>query len=55
MSKRFGRDLVERWADNPILTADDIPFPCNTVFNAAATRFGDECILLLRVEDLHGR
>ena len=55
MAGRFGRDLVERWEDNPILTADDIPFPCNTVFNAAAARFPDEYILLLRVEDLSGR
>ena len=37
-----------------ILKVDEIPFPCNAVFNAAATKFNDEYILLLRVEDLRG-
>ena len=54
MKYKFGRDVVRRWEGNPILTADDIPFPCNTVFNAAATQLGADTILLLRVEDLRG-
>ncbi len=44
-----------RYQHNPILTREDIPYPCNTVFNAAACRFNDEYLLLLRVEDLRGR
>ncbi len=40
---------------NPIITLESVPFPCNTVFNAAPTRLGDEYILLMRVEDLAGR
>jgi predicted GH43/DUF377 family glycosyl hydrolase len=48
-------DVVRRWDGNPILTVEDIPFPCNTVFNAAAVQVDDETILLLRVEDLEGR
>ena len=55
MPGKFGLDLVRRYEKNPILTAEDIPFPCNTVFNAAAAKFKDEYILLLRVEDLAGR
>ena len=55
MSRRLGRDIVERWYKNPIITLESVPFPCNTVFNAAPTRFGDEYILLMRVEDLAGR
>lgn len=43
-----------RYAKNPILTADDIPYECNTVFNAAACRLGDQYVLLLRVEGLDG-
>lgn len=43
-----------RYADNPILTADDIPYPCNTVFNAAACKCQDRYVLLLRVEGLDG-
>jgi len=55
MRRRFGRDIVERWYKNPIITLENVPFPCNTVFNAGATKFGDEYILLMRVEDLAGR
>ncbi|HDZ22156.1 hypothetical protein LCGC14_1002420 [marine sediment metagenome] len=54
MSKRVTQDVVTRWQENPILTREDIPFPCNTVFNAGAAKVGDEYILLLRVEDLRG-
>ncbi|MHC5083573.1 MAG: glycoside hydrolase family 130 protein [Planctomycetota bacterium] len=56
MSKRsFRYDVIQRWKENPILTIEDIPFPCNTVFNAACAKYHDEYILLLRVEDLTGR
>lgn len=55
MRRRFGRDVVERWYKNPIITLDNVPFPCNTVFNAACAKLGDEYILLMRVEDLAGR
>ena len=39
---------------NPILTAADVPYPANSVFNPGAARVGDETILLVRVEDLRG-
>jgi len=55
MTKRRIYDVVRRWEGNPILTIEDIPFPCNTVFNTAAVQKGDQTILLLRVEDLQGR
>ncbi len=44
----------ERFPRNPILTKSDIPYPCNTVFNAAATKYRDGYLLVLRVEDLKG-
>lgn len=43
-----------RHEGNPIVTADDVPYPCNTVFNAAACRFGDRYLMLLRVEGFDG-
>ncbi len=44
-----------RYKANPILTADDWPYPCNTVFNPAAVRLKDGTTLLLcRVEDHRG-
>lgn len=49
------QDIVSRFEGNPIITKADIPIPCNTVFNAGATKFKGEYILLLRVEGLDGR
>jgi predicted GH43/DUF377 family glycosyl hydrolase len=50
-----GRDIIHRWEGNPIISVEDIPFRCNSVFNSAAVKFNGEYILLLRVEDLKAR
>src|SRR4030067_3718067 len=55
MPRRLGRDVVERWHKNPIITLENVPFPCNTVFNAGAVKFNDVYLLLTRIEDLAGR
>ena len=47
-------ELFNRHPQNPILTAQDWPYPANTVFNAGACQMGDETILLVRVEDRRG-
>ena len=54
MSRAVRSDVLTRWEGNPLITREDIPFPCNTVFNAAAAKLGDTYVLLLRVEDLQG-
>jgi len=46
--------LFSRSDANPILTAADVPYPANSVFNPGAARVGDETILLVRIEDLRG-
>ncbi len=47
--------LFERSPRNPILTADDWPYPIHSVFNPGATRLADGTTLLLcRVEDRTG-
>jgi predicted GH43/DUF377 family glycosyl hydrolase len=47
--------LFERHAFNPVLTANDWPYPVHTVFNPGATRLADGTTLLLcRVEDRRG-
>jgi predicted GH43/DUF377 family glycosyl hydrolase len=53
--RKKGPDVIHRWEGNPLITLDDIPFPCNTVFNASAVRTKEGYFLLLRVEDLQGR
>lgn len=48
-------ELFHRFDQNPILTADEWPYPCNSVFNPAAVkRSSGETLLLVRVEDLRG-
>ena len=50
-----GREpLFVRSAANPILTAADVPYPANSVFNPGAARVDGETLLLVRVEDLRG-
>ncbi len=47
--------LFHRHPDNPILSAEDWPYRCNTVFNAGATLLDDgTTVLLCRVEDRRG-
>ena len=40
--------LVRRFAANPILTRAEIPYPVETVHNAAVVKHGDEYIMLFR-------
>jgi predicted GH43/DUF377 family glycosyl hydrolase len=47
-------ELFRRHVANPILTADDWPYPVNAVFNPAAVVVGNETVLLARVEDRRG-
>ena len=49
-----GDPLFERSPANPLLTADDVPYAANSIFNPGAARVGNETILLARVEDLRG-
>lgn len=43
-----------RYSGNPIITGADLPYPANSVFNAAATLVDGETLLLMRVEDRRG-
>src|SRR6266851_2768000 len=47
-------ELFHRHAANPILTAQDWPYPAHTVFNAGACQLQNETVLLVRVEDRRG-
>ena len=49
------KEIVERYALNPIIRREHIPIPCNTVFNPAATVYKDEYLLLARVEGVDGK
>lgn len=43
------RNMIRRYANNPILTAKDIPYDCLRCYNPAAVKFGDKYLLLVRV------
>jgi predicted GH43/DUF377 family glycosyl hydrolase len=47
-------ELFVRAAGNPILTAEDWPYPVNAVFNPAAATVNGDTVLLVRVEDRRG-
>src|ERR1700741_344526 len=47
-------DVFVRHEKNPIITAADIPYGGNSVFNAGAAMVDGETLLLLRVEDRRG-
>ena len=48
-------DIVRRYGQNPILTKRDIPYPVETVHNAAVVRRQDEYIMLFRSHLRTGR
>ena len=49
-----GTDIFHRWEGNPIISLEDIPYQCNTVFNGTPVKLADEYILLIRVEGQQG-
>jgi predicted GH43/DUF377 family glycosyl hydrolase len=56
MNKHFplGYDILHRFEGNPIITLEDIPFRCNTVFNGTVVKKGGEYFHLFRVEGQQG-
>jgi predicted GH43/DUF377 family glycosyl hydrolase len=48
-------DIVRRYRGNPILTKAAIPYPVETVHNAAVVKYGDEYVMLFRSHLRTGR
>jgi predicted GH43/DUF377 family glycosyl hydrolase len=48
-------DIVRRYRDNPILTKADVPYPVETVHNAAVVKHGDDYVMLFRSHLRTGR
>ena len=48
-------DLVTRYHKNPILTKADVPYPVETVHNAAAVKYEGRYMLLFRAHRRNGR
>ncbi len=47
--------IIERYAGNPILTKDDVPYPVETVHNAGVTKHADRYVMLFRSHLRNGR
>ena len=47
--------LVKRYEGNPILTKNDVPYPVETVHNAAVIKHGGQYIMLFRAHRRNGR
>ncbi len=47
--------MLKKYEGNPIITPKDMPFKCETVYNAGAAKLRDEYILLLRCGRTDGR
>lgn len=54
MNRSRQRMLFQRHPTNPILTAEDWPYPVNSVFNPGAAMADGEYLLLARVEERTG-
>lgn len=50
----MGKELFKRYSKNPIIDISDLPYSANAVFNAGATIFEGDTLLLMRVEDRRG-
>ena len=55
MDGSTGHDVIVRYADNPVIGLDDLPFRCSDIWNAGLIRHESEYLLLLTVEMLEGR
>jgi len=51
---KIQKNVVLRWAGNPIITVDDLPIAGADVHNAGAVKFKDTYVLLLTVETAEG-
>ncbi len=54
MRFRTDHDIFRRWEGNPVLSLEDIPFRCNTVFNGTPVKKDGVYYLLIRVEGQQG-
>lgn len=52
--EKLAATMFTRYEGNPILTADNWPYPINSVFNPGAINFDGGVLLLNRVESLRG-
>lgn len=55
MGGRHSSEVVQRYEGNPILTRANVPYPVETVHNAAVVKHGGEYVMLFRSHLRNGR
>ncbi len=50
-----GRDIVHRWAGNPLIDICDLEFKCSDIHNASVVDFQGQTLLLITIENLAGQ
>ena len=50
-----GEPIVRRWVQNPILTREEVPYPVETVHNAAVVKHEGRYVMLFRAHRRNGR
>ncbi|KJS72524.1 MAG: glycosidase, partial [Desulfotomaculum sp. BICA1-6] len=55
MSSDKWESVVKRYAGNPILTRDDVPYPVSTVHNAGVVKANGRYVMIFRSHLLNGR
>lgn len=57
MAKRYWdySSPMKRYEGNPVLTGKDLPYPANSVFNAAVIEYQGRFVMVFRTEMYHGR
>ncbi|KPK62179.1 MAG: hypothetical protein AMK73_06600 [Planctomycetes bacterium SM23_32] len=54
MNTKISKNIVRRWAGNPVISIRDLPFHANDVHNAGAARHEGRYVLLVTIENLRG-
>ncbi len=53
MIKNDAMQIFERYKENPIIRVSDIPYPANSVFNAAAAEVENEILMFQMFSEMH--
>lgn len=53
--RKSGRDVVHRWAGNPLIDISELNFKCSDIHNAGVVFYCGEILLLITIEHLSGK
>ena len=54
IAQKTGQDVIQRYANNPLISINDLPMRCSDIWNAGVVHFQGQYLLLLTVETSEG-